>query len=54
MCLFNLVREKYFLVWVYAIEDEGTGLCQDSPIAHFGMNIIWLKQIYWVDNWQKI
>jgi hypothetical protein len=29
-------------------------LRQDSPVAHFGMNIIWQKQICWVDNWLKL
>ena len=37
-----------------AVEDEGTGLCQNSPVAHLGMNIIRHKQIYGVDNWLEI
>ena len=42
-CFVNRVWKIHFLRWIYAVEDEGTGLCQNSPVAHFGLNIIRLK-----------
>ena len=55
MCVSSIGFGKYiFLRWIYAVEDEGTGLCQNSPVAHLGVNIIWHEQIYRVDNWQEI
>ena len=51
---FNQVWKKHRLGRINAVEDEGAGLRQNSPVAHLGMNIIWHKQIYGVHNWLEI
>ena len=53
-CFANRIWDIKLLGCIDAVENEGTGLRENSPVAHLGMNVVWLKQIDGVDDWQEI